>query len=484
MANRPNFILIFPDQWRGDCLGSLGHVVETPYLDEMASEGITFTSAYSACPSCIATRASMATGQSPSSCGRLGYKDKVPWRYETTLMRCLRDGNYQTLNVGKTHFYPQRAALGFEEMRLYDPQNHEGDFVSDYDAWLRQTTNGRVQDTTAKMSNNSWIVCPWLEEEYLHPNTWTIDTAIELLDRRDPLRPFFLQVGFHRPHPPLDPPLAYFERYLSKQLPPVPMGQWAEEYNHPVTRIDTTSGRLSEELLDRARKAYYAQISHLDFQIGRLLYWLGRRNWLEETYIIFTSDHGELLGDHNLFRKTTPHEGSAKVPFIVRPPSSVKGPRNIQRDEPITHMDVMPTLLEAAEQEIPRSVEGASLQPLIRGKDVPWREFIHGEHSRCPQAWQFVTNGKEKYIWETISGKEQFFDLTEDPDEEHNRVEDPQYQQRVQLWRSRLIEVLAQRPEDGLSDGERLIAGESLPAVRPELLEPKQDPDGRVRPVE
>ena len=82
MPDRPNFLFIFPDQWRGDCLGSLGHpVVETPFLDQLAAEGVTFTAAYTACPSCIATRASLITGQTPSTCGRIGYRDGVPWRY-------------------------------------------------------------------------------------------------------------------------------------------------------------------------------------------------------------------------------------------------------------------------------------------------------------------------------------------------------------------------------------------------------------------
>ncbi len=463
---RPNLILVFADQWRSDCLGVLHPVVATPTLDQMAEEGVLFSSAYSACPSCIASRACLATGQTPSTCGRIGYRDKVPWRYETTLMGCLRDGGYQTLNVGKTHFYPQRTRLGFEESFLYDPQTLDPGFESDYETWLRQASGGMVEDTAQGRNNNSWLATPWPYPEYLHPTNWTTTVAIERLERRDPQRPYFLQVGYHRPHPPLDPPLPFLELYRDAELPPVPVGDWAERFGSPTTRLDASEGRLPDRVLDRARRAYYAQVTHLDHQIGRLLYSLGRRGALNNTWVIFTSDHGELLGDHHLLRKTTPHEGSAGIPLIVRPPGPAQRRRS---DRPVTHMDLMPTLLDIAGLETPASVEGSSLLPLVRGEETPWREFVHGEHSPCPYGWQYLTDGREKYLWETVSGQEWLFDLQWDPQECHDLSGDPAWSERLETWRGRLVEILAQRPQDGLTDGKRLLPG-SLPAVRERLL--------------
>jgi arylsulfatase A-like enzyme len=469
-AERPNILLIYPDQWRGDCLSRLGHpVVETPFLDEVAAEGVTFTAAYSACPSCIAARATMATGQTPSTCGRLGYRDQVPWRYPVTLMSCLRDGGYQTFSAGKNHFYPQRNALGFEEMRLYETQTFEGRLESDYHVWLARETGGQVRDTAIEMNNNSWVVHPWTQPEHLHPSAWNTTAALELLERRDPTRPFFMQVGYHRPHPPLDPPMAYFEQYRDRPLPPVPVGAWAAEYGHRVWQSDTSTGELPPHQLDRARRAYYAQISHLDYQIQRLVYWLKKRGCWENTWVIFTSDHGELLGDHHIFRKTSGLEGSAKLPFIVRPPRSVAGPRGGLCEAPVTHMDIMPTLLQAAGLAVPETVEGQSVLPLVAGENGSWREYVHGEHAG-QWALQYVTDGREKFIWNTVTGQELFFDLREDPQELHDRSADPAYAQRVELWRERLMAELAARPEDGLSDGKKLLAGKALPAVRPGLL--------------
>jgi len=463
-----NVVLFFPDQWRSDCLGTLGHpVVETPHLDQAASEGVTFTAAYSPCPSCIATRACLATGLSPSSVGRMGYRDGVPWQYEDTLMHRLSAAGYQTLCVGKTHFYPQRLMLGFQRMVLYDVQKLDPTFEDDYHPWLfRQSGGSLTQDTVRKYNSNAWVARPWPHDERLHPNCWTTDSALGMLDRRDPTKPFFLQVNYHRPHPPLDPPIHVFQQYLDRPIPPVPVGDWAGEFDQPVTRVDTSSGRLPLHQLERARRAYYAQITHLDSEIGRLMWYLRKRRLLESTVVIFMSDHGELLGDHHLFRKVTPHEGSAGVPLIVRTPDGATG---VRCDAPVTHADIMPTIIGLTGLP-PADCDGADFGEFLRGEKPSWREYVHGEHTSAV-GWQFVTDGKEKFIWDSVSGREWFFDLASDPQETTDHVADAAYAERVAVWRSRLVKTLSQRPQDGLADGARLTPGKMAPTVRPELLE-------------
>lgn len=212
-------------------------------------------------------------------------------------------------------------------------------------------------------------------------------------------------------------------------------------------------------------------MAHLDYQIGRLMLALKKRGFREDTYIVFSSDHGELLGDHHLFRKFNPFEGSAKVPLIIKPPPSRNAPRGVTSDLPVSLCDLMPTFLAEAGLAVPETVEGSSLAPLVRGESPTWRDFVHGEHTRADRGWQFVTDGKEKFIWESRSGAEWFFDLSTDPEERVDRAGDPVDRDRVTLWRRRLVGVLAQRPRDGLSDGERLIPGKIAPTVRPELLE-------------
>ncbi len=461
--DRPNILFIFPDQWRADCIGAEGHIVRTPYLDHLASQGTLFSSAYSPCPTCIATRASLMTGQRPITHGRLGYRDWIPWTYPNMLPQVLRDAGYETMCSGKTHFAPQRARCGFEKMELYDNQKHDPWFESDYEQWLREKSRGLHRDTAQDMSSNSWIAKPWTAPEELHPNAWTTDMAIEMMRKRDPLRPFFLQVSYHRPHPPLDPPLHLYEEYRDLELPPVAVGDWAARHDVPVNNADGHSiGRLDDRQLRDMRCAYYAQLTHLDQQIGRLFRYMKQNALWGNTWIVFSSDHGELLGDHHLFRKTVPWEGAARVPLIIRPP---QGTEQRRCDKPLTHADYMPTFLGIAGVDIPETVEGRSLLPFVRGEKPDWRDYVHGEHS--PRR-QFVTDGKAKYAWDSITGEQWFFDLEHDPQELHNAAHDLDRREDVAMWRQRLVDELQGREQ--VEDGD-LKNNRPTPAVLDWLLE-------------
>jgi len=474
-SERPNILYIFPDQWRFDCMEHIGHpAVETPFLTEIAGQGITFTHAYTSCPSCIATRISILTGMTPSNTGRLGYRDGVPWRYANTLVELLRNSGYQTINVGKTHFHPQRAHMGYEINELYDTQKFDAWFTSDYNIWLREKTGGDIVDTATDLGPNSIVAQPWVHPEHLHPNAWTATKAIERLERRDPSRPFFLAMNFHRPHPPYDPPQSFYDRYADRELPPVPVGGWSKKFDKPLTDQVAATGRVPQRMHDRTRRAYFAQMTHIDFQIGRVLRWMLRfGHCIDNTMIVFGSDHGELLGDHHMWRKMNGFEGSAHVPLIVQLPRNMKGvPRNVRADHTVTLEDMMPTFLEEAGLPVPKTVEGRSLSGILRGNEPKeWREFMHGEHCRPNGGWQYLTDGNEKYMYETMTGEEFFFDLRNDPQELHNLAEDTKHTARMAMWRGRLIDILAKRPQDGLVKDGQLQKGIKLPPVRSELME-------------
>jgi len=471
---RPNIVFILLDEMRWDSLSVVGHpVVETPNIDELGRGGVVFTAAYSSCPSCIAARASIMTGRNPSSHGRLGYQDQVPWRYDHMLAQVLGDAGYQTHCVGKTHFYPQRAHGGFHSLDSYEAnQNFDGLYVNDYFEWLREKTNGRLHERDHGLDSNSWVARPSHLPEELHNNTWVATKGIEFLRRRDKTRPFFLNLSFHRPHAPLDPPQAFYDMYKDRELPPVPVGEWAKTHDAPVDDVNAWHGRLPTHVLDHSRRAYYAQVAHIDNQIGRFLIELKGMK-AGPTAILFTADHGEMLGDHHMFRKSYAYEGSAAVPLVVSMPG---GARDQFCDAPTVLEDLYPTMLDLAGVPVPRKIEGRSLAPFVTTGRRPddWPEFVHGEHAACydPQnGMQFVTDGKEKFVWFPLSGREQFFDLADDPSETRDLVADPAAKDRVALWRRRLIDRLVSRELDGLTDGETLISGIDLPQVRPELLE-------------
>jgi arylsulfatase A-like enzyme len=213
-------------------------------------------------------------------------------------------------------------------------------------------------------------------------------------------------------------------------------------------------GRLGPERQQRMRAGYMGSISHIDCQLGRLLEWLVRDGGAADTMVVFTSDHGDMMGDHHRLRKCHPYEGSARIPMLVRYPKGVDAPTGTF-EQPVGLQDIMPTILEAAGVDVPDTVTGRSLFAAARGE--PWREFIHGEHSPCysmEHANEFLTDGREKYIWFPATDCEQLFDLATDRREMHDlAAERPE---RVAAWRRRMIEALAGRG-DGLSDGTRLV---------------------------
>lgn len=478
---RPNVILICVDQWRGDCLGYLGHpVVETPYLDALAGEGACFTQAYTATPSCIPARAALYTGLSQTGTGRVGYKDGVPWDYPVTVASEFTRHGYQTQAVGKLHVYPERSQIGFQNVILHDGYLHfarrgERDMrtVDDYLPWLREKTGEPDADYFGHgLSCNAYTVRPWDRPEHLHPTNFIVTQGLDFLRRRDPRKPFFLYLGFHRPHPPLDPPAWAYEMYADAPMPDPPRGDWTEilEPHRTQNRPDPQVATLAPRALQRARAGYYGHMTHIDHQINRLMEGLQEFGVKSSTYACFVSDHGDLLGDHDCWRKTLPYDGSARVPLLLWGPQAAPegGIKRGTRCDAVAELrDVMPTLLDCAGLPIPESVEGRSLLPFARGEVAPdWRPFLHGEHTGYGQSIHYLTDGREKYVWWSGTGTEQLFDLVNDPQETHDLARAGANEARVAAWRARLIDTLRDRPEGFVGADGSLITGRP---VRPML---------------
>ncbi len=469
MPRRPHLLLITTDQQRGDCLGIYGHpVLSTPNFDYLGLEGGLFLHAYAEAPSCVPARRTIMSGLTPCRHGMVGYRDGVAWDPLHTLPGELSAAGYQTQLVGKLHLWPPRRRYGFDHMVLADGPHGDNDYVD----WLRRSGHDTPDAAMAHgVSGNAWVGRPSHLPESLHHGTWCVDEALRFLDRRDPSDPFFLWVSFHAPHPPLTPPDFYYDRYMHLDLPEPVIGDWAPNVPGPSVVFDPNASRihLTPEAMRRCRAAYYGLINHIDDQVGRLIEGLRRRGLYRDTLIAMTSDHGEMLGDHHLFRKTFAYEASAHVPLLLRAPDWMGGRRNLRIDQVAGLADIMPTLLDAAGVDVPPEVDGKSLLPLVRGETPPWRPYLHGEHSACygpDDGMQYLTDGHEKYVWYTASGREHLFDLDRDPRELHDRSADREAADRLELWRSRLAEVLRDRPE-GFSDGRRLIPGRKASTILP-----------------
>ncbi len=464
--SRPNILFICVDQWRADALSLTGHpVAETPHLDRLAREGINFTQAYAATPTCVPARATIFTGLNQRHTGFVGYNDRIDWHYDCTMPGLLAEAGYHTQCVGKMHTHPSRNLMGFHNVVLHDGYLHrerskrdDYGLVDDYTPWLRERLGPEADYIDTGVGCNGYAARPWVYDEMLHPTSWVTTMGIDFLRRRDPTKPFFLMLSYHRPHPPLDPPAAFMDRYLTKPLPDPIMGDWAPD-SLPVRGLDSPIPTDAAQR-DYARRAYYAQISHIDYSLNRVFQALFENGELDNTAIVFTADHGEMLYDHNHVAKGYPYDSSARLPFVLRLPRAGSPHHQArQADEPLREVnqvvelrDLLPTFCDLAGCDTPAHVDGRSILPLARGETAGWREHLHGEHFMNADSNQWLTDGREKYIWYSQSGRELLFDLEEDPTELHDLA--AARPERVAFWRERLMAELDGREEGFVQNGE------------------------------
>lgn len=421
---RPNILLITTDQQRYDALGINGNrVLETPNLDSLAARGVNFDRAYVTCPVCIPARRSLISGQHPKTHGLRWYQDGLDFDPPYTMPGILSAAGYQTQLVGKLHLHPMGKRYGFDHMVLSEtshsrptsPQQPRNDYVR----WLKSQG---IDDHPHfhGISANGRVVSTWpLEERFHHINWLTREATRFLCEDRDPTVPFFLHLSHFHPHPPLVPTRDYLDRYLAKKMPPPAIGDWAVQGECPPGNpADSALGPFPPEIIERARAAYYALINHLDDSIAHVIdRWreYGNPRIKEPLYVIFSSDHGEMLGDHHLFRKSLGYEASAHVPFFISGYNVDLTPG--RSDALCCWEDVLPTVADLAGVELPGPSDGRSLAPICRGEDDPRaREHIFG---MCQAEFSnyFLVHGDHKYIWFPQTNEEQVFNLRSDPEE-------------------------------------------------------------------
>ena len=465
-----NILLIVIDQLRFDTLGFMGNeIVKTPHIDTLAGEGIIFNKAYTACSSCIPSRAAIFTGLAPKNHKRIGYMDGVAWEYENTLPKELTKQGYYTQCVGKMHVSPLRNSLGFHNVELHDgylhyyrrettPSYENQKIADDYYYWLKNELGIEADASDTGIDCNSWVSRPWIYDEKYHPTNWVSSRSIDFLRRRDRDKPFFLMASYVRPHPPFDAPAYYFDLYKNKDIPKSPIGDWVDEdiiKNMPKDVISSIAPN-DDELVRQAKIGYYACITHLDHQIGRLIQELKERHLYDNTLIIFTSDHGELLMDHNLFRKSLPYEGATHIPFFISGGyNALKCERNSVCNSLIELRDILPTIVDYAGGDIPKNIDGKSLLPLLEKPSEDIRDYLHGEHSYGDKSNHFIVTKKDKYVWFYKTGEEQYFNMEDDPMEEKNLIKDIKYKERIEHLKKYLIEELKDR-EENFTDGKTL----------------------------
>lgn len=423
--SQPNVLFITVDQWPGPLMGVAGHrVIETPTLDQLAGNGIYFPRAYSECPICIPARRTMMTGTSPEVHGDRVFQPAATMPELPLMAQAFRDSGYQATAVGKIHVFPPRNRIGFDDVILSEEGRGHLGGPDDYDHYLTdQGYPGRGY--LHGMSNNEYGWRPWHLPEHCHATNWASEQMARTIKRRDPTRPAFWHLSYIYPHPPIVPLRDYFDRYAGRVIDEPVVGDWAgpgENLPPALQVVRNFWAQLPREHLMDARRAFYAQCTHIDHQLRVVLGTLREEEILDNTVILFTGDHGDLLGDHGLYAKRYMYEWSACIPMIlVGSADDDRVGHHIVDERPVGLQDVMPTLLGLANIPVPQSCTGRSMVT-----DSP-RDYLYCEALEGIKATRMVTNGRNKLIWYPCGNHVQLFDLAADSRERHNVVDDPSH---------------------------------------------------------
>ncbi|MEY3419634.1 MAG: hypothetical protein RJA46_1405 [Pseudomonadota bacterium] len=417
-TKQPHIIFIITDQQRYDTIAGLGYPhMETPNLDRLIQEGTHFTQCHVAGASCVPARSSLFTGYYAHTTGIL--KNADTWRH--TWVENLAQVGYTCINVGKMHTWPLDTSAGYHQRYVVENKDRflEGRFF--FDDWDRSLAarglvkQQRVQYRQFPDYRERLGAFEWLLPTDSHSDNFVADRACWWIDTAPKAEPLFLQIGFPGPHPPYDPTPEYLDRYMGKQLPiakvndsdlagqPQPFHE-LRQHNVEIDH-DSVVHQLepSDEHRHRQRAHYMANVTMIDDAVGKILASLEKKGYLDDCIIVFTSDHGDCLGDHGHSQKWTMYEQVTKVPMILWAPGKVP----------------------AAQAKLPEGIEAESVEPAFKDPSWAGRDAVFCEQGRDNiltevQFMTMVRTQRWKLVHFLNESFGQLFDLENDPDENNN----------------------------------------------------------------
>ncbi len=460
---RPNILLVTADQWPGALLGLAGRRdIDTPTLDQIGRNGIWFPNAMSECPICIPARRTLMTGTPPCAHGDRLFQPSLPKPDLPHLAEVFRANGYQTGAVGKLHAYPPRDRLGFEETLTYEEGRPQSGGPDDWDIWLADQGYAGLGHAHG-MSNNSYEFRPWHLPEDCHPTIWQARQMCRMIQRRDPTRPQFRYLSFNFPHPPIVPPQSYLSLYAGRSVEEAVRGNWNDDLPPALQRVRNAWPHLAPDRLAAMRRAFYAQCTLIDHQLRVVIGTLREQQLLDDTILLFTSDHGDMLGDHGLFAKRVMLRGSVSVPMLLTGAASSDRIRPGTVDRRLVGLqDIMPTFLDLAGIDVPDSVSGLSMV----GDET--RETFYCEALEGQPAMRMVTDGRWKLIWYPAGNRFQLFDCETDPDETTDLMSAP----CAAPHSARLSQILSRELYSSDLD---FLEGDTLIGTQAEPVIPKPD---------
>ena len=487
-----NILLIMADQLRADALACNGNpVVETPNLDRLALTGVNCTACYTPAPICVPARAALLTGCYPHRCTGTKDNDGAIRSGMRVLPAELAAAGYRTYATGKLHYLPYRppgqprVTHGFQVAEVaesgralckWDPEGRLRG-LEDYLDYLHEVGWGGYSRANGLGNNDVFAAASVMPAEH-YVDAWVATRAIHHLDQHQQEHadePFFLFASFPKPHSAFDPPRPFDALYDPRQMPD-PTGSVELLAERGLTAFASRPreyewDEFSPEAKRTIKAHYYGLVTFQDLQVGRLLDFLEERGLREDTLVVFTADHGEMLGDFGHYLKETFYEGSARVPLLASQPGTL--PEGRSTDALVGLHDLMPTLLSTAEVPAPDGIDGADLSAMLRG-GAPVRERLVAQCHDTPRQQYLVRDRRWKYVYHQDGAVEELYDLEADPTELHDlsgTAAEPAASTRRSM-RSYLIDWCRRHGDHAMLDGDDLAAADPRPFFR----RPPSDP--------
>ena len=410
MSKRKHVLLIFTDQQRRDTIHALGNdSIVTPALDSIANEAICFDRCYTPSPVCVPARLCMMAGQYCNRTGNNTNNRAMTYRGEGFYSELTKAG-YNSCCVGKMHYNPDLyAPLGFGKRHTQEEMaNPDKD---DYCRWLKSSEYKNVFDFHGQRSELYYTPQVSQLPAKAHPTQWIGDRCVDFIRECNPdEQPVFLVASFIHPHPPFAPPAPWNKMYRNmKSAPYIPDDP--DSYEDMLrNRYTTDALGISPRQLELLRQHYYACVSFVDYQIGRIIDELKSKNMYDDTVIVFTSDHGDLMGDYGTMGKRTMLDGAANIPFLLRVP----GHEHEIRHDPASLVDLAPTLLSLADIDYDKNeYDGVDL---LRDK----HELVYSQYGNGTVGIYMVASGKDKLVYSAIGNRYFYFDSFPDAKDKYD----------------------------------------------------------------
>ena len=460
---KPNVLFLISDDLTSTALGCYGNTIcQTPNIDRLANEGTRYTRAYCQATYCGPSRASFMFGYYPDATKAYGYASgrKTVGDERASWAEHLKNNGYHTARVSK--IYHMGVPIGIEQGSdgADDPASWVEKYNSKGPEWKAKgdgetlqishfQKKGKKADPATiypPVGGNTFVVVEADGDDMVHADGKTAAKAVELINTyKDADKPFFLGVGFARPHIPFVAPRKYFEPYLPYSKLPLPEkveGDWDDIPKQGINYCTSPNMKMDERRQRKAIGGYYASVSFMDAQVGKVLDALDKSGMRDNTIVIFTSDHGFHLGEHDFWAKVSVHEESAKVPLIISAPG--KKPAVCHSFAEL--LDLYPTIASMCNLEVPSRLQGKNLAKTLDDPTVKVRDAAFCTQANSFGKGRLLRDDRWAYIQygEAANAPLELFDMKKDPKQFKNLANNPEYAQVVNEMKKKMTAKLAE----------------------------------------